>query len=76
MPKRNLSLSEGCIHVMFWEGKESNMKTSRADIPLHLIRPWIDRETAYELVPKNRRRKDWNESIDLAEDMGLLAAGS
>lgn len=61
-----------CIHVMFWEGKEKKMKTSLADVHFSLVRPWEDREKAQELVPKNRRRKDWNESIDLAEEMVLL----
>ena len=60
---------------MFWEGKEKKMKTSLADVHFSLVRPWEDREKAQELVPKNRRRKDWNESIDLAEEMVLLTPG-
>jgi len=64
--------NEECIHVMFWEGKERKMKTSLADVHFSLVRPWEDREKAQELVPKNRRRKDWNDSIDLAEEMVLL----
>ena len=61
---------------MFWEGKEAKMKTSCADIHYAMVRPWKDRESALELVPKNRRRKDWNEAVDLAEEMVLLRPGS
>ena len=67
--------SEDCVHVLFWEGKETNMKTSCADIHYTNVRPWTDRETAQELVPKNKRRKDWNESVDLAEEMVILGPG-
>lgn len=72
----DIRLSEDCIHVMFWEGKEMKMKTSCADVHYTMVRQWTDRESAHELVQKNRRRKDWNESVDLAEDMVLLTPGS
>ena len=57
---------------MFWEGKETKMKTSCADVHYTLVRPWRDREAAEALVPKNKRRKDWNDAVDLAEEMVLL----
>ena len=70
-----LVCSEDCVHVMFWEGKEAKMKTSFADIHYTLIRPWTDRDAAEDIVPKNRRRRDWNDAIDLAEEMVLLTQG-
>ena len=70
------SLSENCEHVVFWEGRKSKMRTSTADIPHAMIRPWTDRDSAESLILKNRRRKDWNDSIDLAEKMVHLTQGS
>ena len=70
------AFSEDCVYVMFWEGRESKMRTSFADVHYAMIRPWTDRDLAESLVPKNRRRKDWNDAIDLAEEMVLLTQGS
>lgn len=64
--------SEESVYVMFWEGKETKMKTSFADVHYTFVKRWEDREFAEGLVPKNRRRKDWNDAVDLAEEMVLL----